>query len=93
MRMVMRGVTMRQLEAPGAILSHDGVHKVVFYQPVKHAIQGDAVKRRFLGQRVQQFMVRERKFRFQQKVQNSNTGRGGALPNLMYHSFGVMHRR
>lgn len=93
MRMVVLCIALGQLEAPGAVVAHDGVYEVVFHKPVKDAVQRHTVKRRILGQCVQQFMVRERKFRFQQDVQYGNTGRGGALPNLMYHSFGFMHSR
>lgn len=93
MRVLVFGVAQGQLKTPGAVFSHDGMHKVVFHKPVKDAVQGHAVKRRILGQCVQQLMVRERKFRFQQDVQYGNTGRGGALPNLMYHSFGFVHSR
>ncbi len=93
MSVVVLGIALRELEAPRTVFTHDGVHQIALHQPVQHPVKRDPVKRCFLGQGVQQFIVGEGVFRIQQHIQYRNTRRGRALPNLMYHSFGVMHRR
>lgn len=73
MRMVVLGIALGELEAPGAVVAHDRMHEVAFHQPVENAIQGDAVKGGFLGQGLQYFMMREWEFRLHQNIQYGNT--------------------
>lgn len=73
MCMVVLGIALGQLKAPGAVFSHDGVHQVAFDQPVQYTVQRHPVKRGFLGECVQEFLMGERVFRIKQNIQHRNT--------------------